>query len=367
MKNMLKLLSLTLLLLMVSSFSGSEPFENENVHDFLKEISTIMDGCYGIRTIQSSGCLQGKETHISLDFSADYIFSEMHAKKVILDTMREICIRLERSDGLSKLLPNGKFDPDKIQISIKITPKKHHRMFPAVILLESIEKDSKEGYRLVNYVEARDGKIEYYVRANKFSSKRKFLSEETLEEAIADATGVNIENTEMLQIPPIPKRNVIHTEFIFQRTWAATKKKYGINPMTERRQCEDRIELLDTGYEVPKRVSKEESRDLLFLCINEMLNEIHIDDAIQPYLAEGFNENNLEVTLYLGGVGNKIVYPDIATVSYKNGKLSYRYDDPDREWHTKKWVTETFEEALSLVDKEKLNLQHISACSEHYK
>ncbi len=367
MKNIFKLLSITLFALAVSGFASNKPRRDENVKNFLNEISKIMRGCYGIETLQSSGCLHGKEAYISFDFSADYNFSELHAKKVVLDTVREITIRSERFNELSKLLPNGGFDLRKIQISIKVVPKKRHRIFPAIMFLESIRKDSQEGYQLVSYVEAKDGKIKYYVRPSKFASKREFLSEETIEEAIADTTGVNVEGRGTFKIPPIPKDSVIHTEFIFQRTELAMNKKYGIKPMGRRRRCVDKIELLDTGYEVPNLVSKEEARDILFLCINEMLHEVHVDDAIQPYLVKGFDESNLEVTLYLGGVGRKIAYPDVATVSYNGGKINYRYDDPDHQWSTKKWITETFEEALALVDKEKLDLKHISACSEHYK
>lgn len=367
MKNKLKFLSLIIMSVTMVICNSSKLHSDENMNDFLNDISWVMSGCYGLETIQSSGDLQKEEQFISFDFSADYIFSEAHAKRVVLDVMREINIRLQRSEELGESFPIARLDSSEMQITLKISPKKRHRIFPAIMFLDSIEKEIKEGSPSVNYVEVQGGKIKYFGKPNKLSFKSKLLSTETLKEAIMDVTGQNAMAGDIFEIPPIPKNDVIHTEFIFRRTWVAVRKKYGIKPMSCRRRCADKIELLDTGYEVLDVISKEEARNTLFLCINEMLHEIHIDDAIQPYLAKGFNESNLEVTLYLGGVGNKVSYPDIGRVHYEKGKITYKSNDPNHEWRAKERVKETFEEALTLVDKEKLDLKHISACSEHYK
>lgn len=357
----LKILLLILVCLATSGFASEHLNRNKNMKEFLDEISTIMWGCYGLETDQSSGSLDSEEKFISIDFSADYSFSERHAKKAILDIIREINLRLERSEEFNRFSPVTKLDPNKIQISIKINPKKRHRMYPAILFLDPIEKDVSEGSPLIHYIEAKDGKIRCYVKLSRFLPQKKLLSEETFAKAIKEVTGIDVEGANITSIPPIPNEDLILTEFIFRRTRIAIQKKFNFKHAGAIRSCKNKIEMLGADYRVPHTLSKEEARENLFICMNELLHEARKDEAFHPHLVDGFDEKNLEVVLYIGALGTRTVHPDICCASYRNGRIIYRSEDPEHKWRTKERVKETFEEAVTLLDKKKLELTQISA------
>jgi hypothetical protein len=114
---------------------------------------------------------------------------------------------------------------------------------------------------------------------------------------------------------------------------------------------EKRFLRLELCFQVQRKMSKDEARDLLFVCAEELMNDINANERLRPYLLEyPFTLKNVEICFYLSDSDGKDLYhPDICVAAFKSYGLYFRTNDPDNEFKYLETSEETHEEALALA------------------
>ena len=112
------------------------------------------------------------------------------------------------------------------------------------------------------------------------------------------------------------------------------------------------INILGLSFDILGPLSKEQLRIILVDCVEEFINTINANEELRPHLKNyPFTPHEIEIKLFIVDKNRKDIYdPHISTASAYNGKLSYKTTDPYDDFKFKNKFTETYEEALKIIN-----------------
>ncbi len=111
-------------------------------------------------------------------------------------------------------------------------------------------------------------------------------------------------------------------------------------------------------FELFRIISKEEGREIIVNCAEELLKEINSNPQLLPYLKPSpFTVKNIEITIYVRHPDGRIPYhPDFCVLSLQRGLLSYSTTSPEMRLEYKFYTEEeSYEDALKIVQSRELN------------
>ena len=117
----------------------------------------------------------------------------------------------------------------------------------------------------------------------------------------------------------------------------------------------DGIRSMSLMFSIQKPLSKSEARKLLIECMLHLLDRVNSDEEIRPYLEEyPFPYKGADITIFIKNFSGKaLYYPEIHSVSaYDNGRIYFHTKDINERYGYKTEESETFEEALEIVQSE---------------
>jgi hypothetical protein len=111
------------------------------------------------------------------------------------------------------------------------------------------------------------------------------------------------------------------------------------------------IRELFLSFTTKGRYTQEELRRLVINCADELVNQVNINENIQPFLFERpFTIKNTQIVIFNYDKNGSLIYdPEIANVEIVDGMLTYLTEDPEDRFKYKTRITETYEEALEAL------------------
>lgn len=112
------------------------------------------------------------------------------------------------------------------------------------------------------------------------------------------------------------------------------------------------VEMMSMSFEIYRSLNLDEARRLIIDCVKEYAQAINNDEKIRPYL-KTYPFKNVHIVVYIeNSDGSNIYHPDICIVSYENKKVVYRTKDKNKKYGYKSEWSETFEEALQIIQQQ---------------
>ncbi len=156
----------------------------------------------------------------------------------------------------------------------------------------------------------------------------------------------------------IPKFNLSNSEKQVNKTLNMAAKicriKYKIHPMGEGASMPgDIVEKLFLSFSHEGSLSKDEIRKIVVGCIQELFNAASSNQELQEHLKEKpFKIENVQINLFVqSNDGSNLYDPNISVGNVRNGIITYLTNDPENEYKYKSEVTETYAEALKLLQQ----------------
>jgi len=113
------------------------------------------------------------------------------------------------------------------------------------------------------------------------------------------------------------------------------------------------VEKLNLSLDYYESLNIEQARKLIVYCANKFLDNINNSEKVRPYLRNyPFTSKNITLAIFIEDEKNSIGSTNITTVAISRGKIDY-YIDTFKPDLMKVTHTETFEEALEIVNNEK--------------
>lgn len=102
-----------------------------------------------------------------------------------------------------------------------------------------------------------------------------------------------------------------------------------------------------------RNLNRDELRFMLIKCAQECLKEVHATDSINDYLFKPpFKISDIQVIIYNHDQNGRDLFdPFISASQIARGKLTYDTVDPSNHLRYKNSYTETYDEALKLLEK----------------
>ena len=123
------------------------------------------------------------------------------------------------------------------------------------------------------------------------------------------------------------------------------EKQYNAKLVAFGTSIHDKVDSLDLGFTVPKKLSKDEARKMLVNSVGIFLKAINTNEEIQPHLSEKpFTQKNVKIVFYPPDDNTLPHY--IAYASARRGNIFYLWSDSNIE------EEETFEEARAIVQNQ---------------
>ena len=153
--------------------------------------------------------------------------------------------------------------------------------------------------------------------------------------------------------PPQPKSEDVQLANMIMKNCVKTlSKKYQMHQCGQGGAMMNEIEDLFLAFTIYRPLSKEEARATLVDCAHEVISSVNQCPEIQKYLLpEGFTEKSVQIHIYIKPNKQTCYYPDLCVCAYNFGKLVFGTKDPEKEYGYKTRERETYQEAISLLEK----------------
>ena len=114
------------------------------------------------------------------------------------------------------------------------------------------------------------------------------------------------------------------------------------------------VKLIGFRFQVYRKLSKDEARAIVIDCAQSFLAEINQNEAIRKDLqVYPFDSEHIEVVLFIDRPDRGTFYhPDLAVVATRRGQVTYTTNDPDHKYKYKSEETESFEEAVKILQNQ---------------
>lgn len=157
-------------------------------------------------------------------------------------------------------------------------------------------------------------------------------------------------NTSSLKQEEIPKVDVTIGRML-KRTVCELKKKYKLSIAGVGGSARDGKETtIEVSFGLDQVLTKEKCRELMVDSAEQLLIQINSDAVLKPHLIHfPFTCNDIVVRFFMRRPDRSdIPYPDISTMSLRNGVVYYDVDDPVIRYKYSS-IEEPFEEAVRIV------------------
>ena len=116
------------------------------------------------------------------------------------------------------------------------------------------------------------------------------------------------------------------------------------------------VKLMGVTYQLNRLMEKNEARAVVVDCVQEILADINQDEPVRKYLqVYPFDANHLEVMILLSTPDmGTLYYPDLTVVNASKGKITYSTNDPNNKYQYKTRDSESFEDAVKIVESQNL-------------
>jgi len=131
------------------------------------------------------------------------------------------------------------------------------------------------------------------------------------------------------------------------------QKKYQLTPIgSGGKAFGGPITQFSLSFDIRAPLSREELRKILIYSSKDFLLIVNSEKEVQPYLVpKPFMLENIEIIIFNHDINGRTVFDPLITVAkVSNGILSFRSEDPEKEYTVKNYYKETYEEALKIVD-----------------
>lgn len=115
------------------------------------------------------------------------------------------------------------------------------------------------------------------------------------------------------------------------------------------------VNLLGLVFQIPGPLSKNQLREILIDCVEELLNAINTNEKLRPYLKNyPFTAKEVEIKLFIiDQKGEDIYDPEIDVAAAHNGILRFTTTDKNNTFVYKSQIKEDYETALKIVKEKK--------------
>lgn len=136
---------------------------------------------------------------------------------------------------------------------------------------------------------------------------------------------------------------------ISSKTADLLEKKYNMHCIGVKLGGQDNINIMGLHFQVFQKLNKAQCREILVDGVQRYLSNINLRKDFAQYLEQPFNENNIEIWLFvLSHDKTNLYYPDISFAGSTKGNISYHTDDPENQFKDKTVEEETYQEALEI-------------------
>jgi len=155
------------------------------------------------------------------------------------------------------------------------------------------------------------------------------------------------------EIKNIPEPDLIAMEVI-EETSKNLEKKYGLRPAGF--GMDGKFEYLEITFEINRPLSKKEAREIVLLSTNEFLKIINAKKELKKYLKNHpFDYKNAGIVIHIRGVKNEELFdPNLCLASSTKSGVRFYTNDPKDSFKYKEKIIETHEEALKLLQNQKI-------------
>lgn len=139
---------------------------------------------------------------------------------------------------------------------------------------------------------------------------------------------------------------------ILEKTSKIIKNKYNLEPSGIGVEMPDGIiESLILTFDTRNQLSKEELRELLVKCAEELNSQTKRNGKIEQFLKQPpFDVKNAEIIIFnYDKNGRSLSDPEISTARLAKGVLYYKTIDPETRYQYKNRYQETYKEALAII------------------
>ena len=126
-----------------------------------------------------------------------------------------------------------------------------------------------------------------------------------------------------------------------------------LHPIGNGSQMLDDIEMLSLGFQCFEKLNINKARDLIVYSVKTFITGINDDKEIRPYLKSfPFTPKNVEIEIYCYQPnGSDVPIGELEYITSIDGIINYYPEGPDKYKTEKPILTETYEEALSILNK----------------
>ena len=142
---------------------------------------------------------------------------------------------------------------------------------------------------------------------------------------------------------------------ILNDTAKVIKNKYNLQPSGEGAAMPGgSIRKLNLSFDTKARYKKQELRELLIKCAEELLNQVNANKEIQQFLIKTpFTIENVQIIIYNHDKdGRGLKDPEISTAQILGGILDYATVDPNDSFRYKNEFKETYDEAIKTLQNQ---------------
>ena len=150
---------------------------------------------------------------------------------------------------------------------------------------------------------------------------------------------------------PYAEENKLVGEVLYN-TAIAIEKKYKMKPIEAGAAMPGgEINRFHMSYDVRKSLSKNELRIWLVEMSQVLLNQITRNEQIERYLIKTpFTIDDIDIVIFNHDKDGRRIYdPAITVADISGGIITYETKDPNQEYGYKNTYTETYEEALKII------------------
>lgn len=151
---------------------------------------------------------------------------------------------------------------------------------------------------------------------------------------------------------------VSEKERLFDEMGAKTaeelEKKHGMQTIGMGGSSYDKIRRLMLSFQIKIPLEKDFARELVVDCVQHTLKNINEDETIRPFLITyPFTEEEIKISIFsVDEKGSDVYDPFLTVVSAFNGEIDFRTQSPEDLYQYKTEETETFEEAIKILQKQ---------------
>lgn len=130
-------------------------------------------------------------------------------------------------------------------------------------------------------------------------------------------------------------------------------KKYNLSPSGIGGGKDGKFWLLTILFSAQRNINQSEARKLILDCVDEFLLNINSNEDIKPYLQNvPSTPQNVDLSIFFQQEdGRETFYPYIGVVGCNQGTIIYATNSKERRYHYESYITETYEEALAILNR----------------